>query len=59
MKINFSDEWRLTAADREGDCEVGFGLPMGKCNVCGAPIFTSNEPIRDQPCLDCIFDGKA
>ena len=29
--------------------------PMSECNVCGAPIF-SDEPVTDQPCLDCIME---
>jgi hypothetical protein len=28
---------------------------MSKCNICGAPIF-SDEPVTDQPCLDCIME---
>ena len=32
---------------------------MGTCIQCGAPIFTSDEPVEGQPCLDCIFDGTA
>lgn len=33
--------------------------PMGYCIHCGAPIFTSDEPVEGQPCLDCILDGTA
>ena len=39
MKINFTDEWCLAVADREGDAEVGTGgagyYPSGpKCVGC-------------------------
>lgn len=29
-----------------------------QCNRCGAPIF-SDEPVIDQPCLDCIMGDDA
>ena len=28
---------------------------MSNCNICGAPIF-ADEPVTNQPCLDCIMD---